>query len=476
VIAAGAAARRTGIVTAAAAATSTPSGSTEEPLRVVGQHDTVTGLAASEHRLTELDSGLRVATEAMPAVRSVSLGFWIGTGSRNETDAQAGLSHLLEHLLFKGSSRYASVEIDQIFDAMGGELNAGTGKESTSVYARVLGQHVARAFDVIADMVFRPALREIDSERAVILEEIASYEDEPQEKVFDVLGESVFEGHPLGRAIIGRAEVIAHTPPAEIASFHAGRYVPANIVIAAAGAVEHDEIVALARRHTPSAPTATAAGQPPTSAPEPIERGRRFERKDTEQFHVCAGGPGLCRHDERRFALRVLDTILGGTSSSRVFQEVREKRGLAYSVYSFVSSYQDAGEIGIYLGTRGEHLAEALAVIGGELSRLLEEPVTAAELARAKENLTGRVLLSLESTSARMNRLGSELLAGSPLLSPEEVVARIEQVTLEDLHELSRELWAKERLTLAAIGPDEAQFQGAVEGLMATAAATRMSA
>src|ERR1700684_2369288 len=200
-----------------------------------------------EHRLTTLDSGVRIVTENIPSVRSVSLGFWIGTGSRGESEAEAGLSHLLEHLLFRGSSKYSSLEIDQIFDGMGAELNAGTGKETTSVYARVIDAHLPKAFDVMADMVFRPSLKDIDSERAVILEEIAMYEDDPQEKVFDVLGEAVFGEHPLGRAIIGRAPVIADTPVAEIAAFHRVRYAPANVVIAAAGAIAHDTLVELAR-------------------------------------------------------------------------------------------------------------------------------------------------------------------------------------------------------------------------------------
>ena len=205
---------------------------------------------SQEHSLTTLGSGVRVVTETMPAVRSVAIGFWIGTGSRGESDEQAGLSHLLEHLLFKGSSRYGSLEIDQIFDGMGAELNAGTGKETTSVYARVIDQHVPEAFDVMADMVFRPALDDIDSERAVILEEIAMYEDDPQEKVFDVLGEAVFGDHPLGRAIIGRAPVIAETPASQIAAFHHSRYAPSNVVIAAAGAIEHEAIVELAAPST----------------------------------------------------------------------------------------------------------------------------------------------------------------------------------------------------------------------------------
>ena len=339
----------------------------------------------------------------MPSVRSVSLGFWIGTGSRAESEAEAGLSHLLEHLLFKGSAKYESLEIDQIFDGMGAELNAGTGKETTSVYARVIDQHVAEAIDVMADIVFRPVLRDVDSERAVILEEIAMYEDDPQEKVFDVLGEAVFGDHPLGRAIIGRAPVIAETPVAEIARFHASRYVPSNIVIAAAGAVDHDAFVSLVSERisdAAGAPIAPPPGAPPTTAPR-----RRFERKDTEQYHVCLGGPGLSRHDDRRFALRVLDTIFGGTSSSRLFQEVRERRGLAYAVYSFTSAYQDSGQVGLYVGTRADNLTEALAVVGSELTRLRSDGARTDELARAKENLKGRVVLALESTGARMNRL-----------------------------------------------------------------------
>ena len=414
-----------------------------------------------EHRLTTLPSGVRIVTEAMPSVRSVALGLWIGTGSRTESEAQAGLSHLLEHLLFKGSSKYGSIEIDQIFDRMGAELNAGTGKETTSVYARVIDQHLPEAFDVMSDMVFRPALQEIDSERAVILEEIAMYEDDPQEKVFDLFGEAVFGGDPLGRAIIGRAPVVAETPPEQIAAFHRTRYIPSNVVIAAAGSVDHDEFVALAEE------AVTAPERPPSPAnavtfPEIGVSRRRFERKDTEQYHVCIGGPSISRHDERRFALRVLDTIFGGTSSSRLFQEIRERRGLAYAVYTFTSAYQDIGQVGMYLGTRRENLVEAIAVVGTELARLREQPATPEELDRAKENLKGRVVLALESTGARMNRLGSEILAEAPLLSLDEVVRRIDAVTLEDLSQLVEELWAPERLSAAGIGPERAHFDEAL--------------
>jgi predicted Zn-dependent peptidase len=414
---------------------------------------------APEHRLTELDSGVRVVTEAMPAVRSAALGFFVGTGSRMESDDQAGLSHLLEHLLFRGSARFSSLEIDQIFDGMGAELNAGTGKEITSVYSRVLDKHLPRAFDVMSDMVWRPALQEIDPEREVVLEEIAMYEDDPQDKVFDVLGEAVFHGHPLGRAIIGRAEVIAQTPRDVISAFHHARYVPGSVVIAAAGSVDHDELVALARDSGPGAAEPSQAIDHPPDDQTPLVR---FERKDTEQYHVCLGGRGLTRHDERRFALRVLDNVLGGTSSSRLFQEVREKRGLAYAVYSFSSQYADAGQVGIYLGSRADKLGEALVVVGAELERLHEQPATDAELARSKENVKGRLVLSLESTATRMNRLGSSLLTGVPLLSVDELIDRIDAVTLDDLRELVRELYLPDQLSAAGIGTDEATFRSAL--------------
>ena len=423
--------------------------------------------------MTTLESGVRVVTEAMPAVRSVSLGFWIGTGSRYETDGEAGLSHLLEHLLFKGTAKYASLEIDQIFDGMGAELNAGTGKETTSVYARVIDHHLDDAFDVMADMVFRPSLSDIDSEREVILEEIAMYEDDPQEKVFDMLGEAVFGDDPLGRAIIGRAEVISDTPPADIARFHHARYRPGNVVIAASGAVDHDHLVALARERTGRADDGAVA--PPRSAPLtlPPAPQRRFERKDTEQYHVCLGAPGLSRHDDRRFALRVLDTIFGGTSSSRLFQEIRERRGLAYAVYSFTSAYHDTGQVGLYVGTRTDNLVQALSVVGTELARCRQDPATAEELGRAKENLKGRVVLALESTGARMNRLGSEVLAGAPLMEIDEVVERIDGVSLEDLAALTDELWDPERLSAAGIGPEQGRFDEALAGVTPALAETR---
>jgi predicted Zn-dependent peptidase len=285
--------------------------------------------------------------------------------------------------------------------------------------------------------------------------------------VFDLFGEATFGTDPLGRAIIGRAEVISGTPRDEIAAFHADRYRPENVVIAAAGAIDHDAFVALCADRVPGgrslagrSAAASANGDAPARAA--VAGRARFERKDTEQFHVCLGGIGVSRHDDRRFALRLLDTIFGGTSSSRLFQEIREERGLAYSVYSFTSAYHDTGQIGLYVGTRADNLQEALAVVGAELGRLREDPAGEEELRRAKENLKGRVLLALESTGARMNRLGSEVLAGMPLMELDEVQERIEAVTLEDLAGLAHELWAPERLTAAGIGPDGERFERAL--------------
>ena len=419
-----------------------------------------------EHHVTQLDSGVRVVTEHMDSVRSVALGFWIGTGSSAETDGEAGLSHLVEHMLFRGTASYGSLEIDQLFDGMGAELNAGTGKETTSVYSRVLDVHLDRAFDVMADMVWRPQIADEDlsQEREIVLEEIAMYEDDPQDKVFDVLGGAVFGDHPLGRAIIGRAEVVAETPADGLRAFHGARYVPDNVVIAAAGSVDHEAVVELAHRARAEREGWKAPDLPAPPAAEGAVR-RRFVAKETEQYHVCLGGPGMARDDERRFALRVLDNILGGTSSSRLFQEVREKRGLAYAVYSFTSLYAGTGQVGLYLGTRPDNVERAMRVVGDELERFRAEPATADELERSKENVKGRVVLALESTTARMNRLGSAILAGMPVLTVDEVVERIDAVSLEDVQALAQEFYAPERLSAAGIGADESAFRGALEAV-----------
>jgi predicted Zn-dependent peptidase len=407
-------------------------------------------------------------TEAMPSVRSIALGFWVRAGSRDEDHEHAGISHFLEHLLFKGTDRFSSREIDEAFDAMGAEVNAGTGKETTSVYSRFLDNHLERAFDVLQDMVLRPAYPDIDSERQVVIEEIAMYEDEPQDKVHDVLSGAIFGDHALGRPIIGRAEVVSSIPVPEIASWHDGRYVPGNMVLAAAGNLEHERIVELAEQAF-----GEARERGPARVDTPGGNGQvlRFHEKETEQYHLCLGGPGIARGDDRRFALRVLDTILGGSTSSRLFQEVREKRGLAYAVYSYASHYADTGQVALYVGTRPDNVGEALDVIGSELRRLHEDGVSEEELERARDNVKGRTVLSMESTLTRMNRIGSSILMEVPLLTVDEVLAAFDAVTLDDVNELAQELWQPELLSAAGVGGDETAFRSALEAVSPALAA-----
>jgi predicted Zn-dependent peptidase len=294
----------------------------------------------------------------------------------------------------------------------------------------------------------------------VVIEEIAMYEDEPSEKVHDVLSEAIFGDHPLGRPIIGTADVIASVPVPQIAAYHDGRYVGPNLVVTAAGNLEHERLVELVERLAP-APRGTV--EPFAAAPPAISPRACFHAKQTEQYHLCLGAPGIPRGDERRFVLRVLDTILGGSSSSRLFQEVREKRGLAYAVYSYSSQYVDTGQVGVYVGTRPDNVAEAMEVIAAELRRIATEPVDPDELSRAKENVKGRLALSLESTLTRMNRLGGSVLMGIPILSLDEMVDRIDAVDADDVAVLADELFAPERLSAAGVGGDEEAFVRALE-------------
>jgi predicted Zn-dependent peptidase len=339
----------------------------------------------------------------------------------------------------------------------------------------VLDEHLERAFDVMAQMISVPALEGLAEERDVVLEEIAMYEDDPQELIFDVLGETIFPEDPLGRSTLGRAEVVGAATREQLLGFHGERYTPANIVIAAAGSVEHEPLVAWATQalaegalsspERPPRPTVSAASSSAARV--------RFRSRETEQYHLTLGATALARDDDRRFALRVLDSLLGGTTSSRLFQSIREQRGLAYSVFTFQSLYRDTGQIGLYVGTRPENLVEVCEVLAAELERIRTETVAADELERAKDNVKGRIVLALESTAARMERLGSSVLAEMPILELDETLERIEAVDTEQVGALAAELLAAERLSAAAIGPDEEAFRAALAPLVPALAEAR---
>lgn len=409
--------------------------------------------------LTELEGGLRVVTESVPAVRSVTLGLWVRTGSRDETSAQAGVSHFLEHLLFKGTQRYSAIEISEYFDGLGAATNAATSKETTHLYSRFVDEHTDAAFDLLSEMFLEPTFPDIDSEREVVIEEIAMYEDEPSDRVHDVLASAIFGEHPLGSRVLGTAEVIGSIPIPEISAYHQARYGAPNLVVSAAGNLEHERIVELARDHLKPG----SGGSNGVDGGEPPSDPRfAFYPKDTEQYHICFGAPGIQRDDERRWTLGVMDTIFGGSTSSRLFREVREKRGLAYAVGSYSEQFIDRGTVAMYVGTRADNVGEACEIIGRELESLRAEGVGTDELARAKEHVKGRMVLSMESTPARMSRNARAALFGLPFLSLDESIAKVEAVTCEDIKELAGELYAPERISAACIGPEEDRFKAAV--------------
>jgi predicted Zn-dependent peptidase len=414
-----------------------------------------------DYSLTQLGSGVRVVSERIDSVRSVAIGFWIGTGSRDEPTARAGVSHFLEHLLFKGSDRYDAQQVAEIFDTLGGDLNAATSRETTVVYARVPDERLELALDVMTDIVFRPVLSDVDAERDVVLEEIAMVDDNPQELVHDLAAEAVFGSHPLGRPVIGSAEVISSVSRRALQSFHRGAYVGENIVISAAGNVRHGRLTQLLRSRVDD------TGRELRLARRPVGRmlppGSRFLQKDTEQYHICLAAPGIRRSDDRRYAASLLDAIVGGSASSRLFQEIREKRGMAYSVYSFGSQYEDCGLVGLYVGTREENLTACLEIAVAELADVATGNLRTGELERAKENMKGRLLLSLESTSARMTRLGKAVVTDIEITPIDETIARVEAVSEADVATLAAELLAPGALSAAGIGPSEKRFRSAVE-------------
>jgi predicted Zn-dependent peptidase len=408
-----------------------------------------------------LPNGLRIVTETIPTTRSASVGVWVNVGSRDESEAMSGASHFLEHLLFKGTHRRTALDISAEIEAVGGETNAFTTKEYTCYYARVLDADLPLAVDVlvdaVADSILDPA--DVETERGVILEEIAMHDDEPGDEVHDLFTEAVFGRHPLGRLISGTEGTISPMTRSRINGFYRRRYTPPRIVIAAAGNLDHAAVVRLVRKAlagTPldSGPAAPAPQRPGGKRVRIAPAHTVVRNRDTEQAHIVLGGAGIGRHDLRRFALGVLNDVLGGGMSSRLFQEIREKRGLAYSVYSYNSQYAEAGLFGVYVGCAPGKAEEVLDLTRAELSRVAADGITAEELIRGKGMAKGSYVLGLEDTGSRMSRLAkSELLYGD-LMSVDDLLARVDGVTLDEVNALAADLLAKP-MSLAVVGPFE---------------------
>jgi predicted Zn-dependent peptidase len=407
-------------------------------------------------RQTTLGSGVRVVTESMPDVRSVAAGCWIAVGSRDESDDVLGASHFLEHLLFKGTERRTAKQIAEAIDEVGGDLNAFTGKEYTCFYARTLDRDVEAAVDVLGDMITSATINaeDVDAERNVVLEEIHMHHDTPEELVHSVFDESLFAGHPLGREVLGSRESIHGMPRDAVHGYYRRHYVPENLVVAAAGNLDHGHIVdRVARALERLAP---AGGPTVRRTPPAVNRTERvvLRSRPVEQCHVVLGGPGLRRADDRRFAAHVLNQALGGGMASRLFQEVRERRGLAYTTYSYQGMHLDSGSFAVYAGTSPVKVATLLDVLREQLDTVRREGLDDGELARAKSHLAGSMVLALEDTGSRMVRLGKSIATSTPLLSLDDILAAIESVTHDDVREVADLLLAGP-YTLTIVGPLE---------------------
>ncbi|MGV1003711.1 MAG: M16 family metallopeptidase [Candidatus Nanopelagicales bacterium] len=412
-------------------------------------------------RRSVLPSGLRVITEDIPGVRSAAFGIWVGVGSRDELGAQMGSAHYLEHLLFKGTRRREALEISALIDGVGGELNAFTAKEYTCFYARVLDTDLPLAIDVISDIVTEALLRaaDVDAERGVILEEIAMRDDDPSDLVHDDFMASLYGLTDLGRSILGTHETISSITPAAIASFYRERYMVTNMVVSVAGAIDHDRVVALvSQAFSRSQLTAPRDPQPVAvrrgALAAPTRSGVQTVTRPTEQAHLVLGVPAYDRFDERRYALGVLATALGGGMSSRLFQVIREQRGLAYSVYAFNSTFADTGVFGLYAGCLPGKVDEVLELAGRELSDVAANGLTAVELERGKGQAKGQLVLGMEDSGSRMTRIGKADLTIGELPSLDCLLAQIDAVTPEQVQAVAHDLLDRPR-ALSVIGPFE---------------------
>ena len=401
--------------------------------------------------LTTLPNGLRIITEPMPSLRSVALGCWIDTGTRDEDPNEHGASHFLEHLLFKGSEKLSAREISEIFDAIGAESNAFTSKESTCYWARLLDQELTTGFDIFAEMIQRPAFRqkEIDAERHVVVEEINMNEDDPNDVAFENFTTGLFAGHPLESPVLGTRESILGMSRDDIDGYWKRRYGAGSTVIAAAGSVDHEALVGMIEQRF-----GDWSGDPVdhvtlTALSESVVN---VTERATEQAHIVLGGKGMTRGDERRWAFEILNHVMGSGMSSRLFREVREERGLAYAIYAFRLAYSDAGGWGVYVGTTPHQAETALEVIQRELDKVVADGITDQELSRAKGSMRGGLALSLEDANSRMVRLGRDELAGVPHYSVDERLEKLDGVTLDDVHRVAEEMYSAEKV-IGAVGP-----------------------
>ena len=410
------------------------------------------------YRKTTLDNGVRIITEQMPYVRSASLGIWADVGSSSEHTEQRGISHLVEHMLFKGTQRRTARSIAEEMDGVGGNLNAFTDKEATCYYAKVIDTHVPLAADVLSDMFLNSTFDplELAKEQKVVLEEIKMYDDSPDELIHDLFIQTMWSGSNLGAPTIGFADTVSKITRDDLKEHMRLRYAPNSVVIAAAGNVEHDRIVELFQKNLDgfAGTCALPAPERPHTTPSQL-----FRQKDSEQAYVVLGTGGLSVRDDRRYVLSVMDTILGGGMSSRLFQEIREKRGLVYTVYSFQAAYRGAGLFAVYCGTSPDNVKECVDVVRDQFGLLREKPVSANELHLAKEHIKGSLTLSLESTSSRMIRLGRSEFSLGRQLTTEEIEEQIDAVTADQIQALAAELLAEDQIGLCVLGPvDEAQI------------------
>nr|WP_239000777.1 pitrilysin family protein [Jiangella asiatica] len=420
-------------------------------------------------RRTVLPGGLRIVTEAVPTVRSVSFGIWVGVGSVEEDVAEAGATHYLEHLLFKGTPNRSALDISAAVESVGGEINAFTAKEFTCYYARVLDADLPLAVDVVADMVTSSLIApgDVESEREVVLEEIAMRDDDPSDAVHDLLASRMWGDSPLGRSILGSVESITGMTRDTVNAYYRRHYLARNMVVAAAGNLRHDDVVALVEKAFAAAgylDSSDAPAAPRTGGDAPgTGRGVTLLQRPTEQANVVLAVPGLARNDERRFALGVLNAALGGGMSSRLFQEVRERRGLAYSVYSYAAQHAAAGLLGVYVGCQPKKVDQVLELCRTVLAEVVRGGITAEELERGKGQARGGLVLGLEDTSARMSRLAKAELVYDELPSVDELIARVDRVTMDDVAALAQALLPASP-TLAVVGPfdEAARFEAAL--------------